>query len=86
MNPRMQLVRDVAEFCHQRGFRLPVKALAGILNAAGHRTCYGTPYKGKRGTFRLVRMTYRTLNRLGQTGQASAVAATFTKPNGAYAY
>lgn len=86
MNPKMQLVRDLAEFCHQRGFPLTVEALAGVLNAAGHRTSYGTPYKGKRGTYRLVKFTYRRLHGAGRTAEASMVAATYTKTNGGYAY
>ncbi len=86
MKPKMQLVLDLAEFCHRRGIRLPVRVLAEFLNAAGHRTRYGTPYKGKRGTYRLVKMTYRCLHRAGRTEEASVVAATFTRPNGAYAY
>lgn len=86
MNPKMQLVLDLAEFCHRRGIRLPVRVLAVFLNAAGHRTRYGTPYKGKRGTYRLVKMTYQRLHRAGRTAEASMVVAAYTRPNGAYAY
>jgi hypothetical protein len=86
MNVTMQLVLDLAESFHQQGIRRPVSVLADLLNAAGHRTVYGTPYKGKRGTYRLVSMTYRRLHGAGRTAQASMVAAAFTKPNGGYAY
>jgi hypothetical protein len=50
MNPKMQLVLVLAESYHQRGTRLPVKELAVFLNNRGHRTRYGTPFKGKRPT------------------------------------
>jgi hypothetical protein len=75
MNPKMQIVLDLAEYWHQRGIRLPVGVLAGFRNAAGHRTRYGTPCKGKRGTYRLVKMTYRRLHRAGRTAEAWVVAA-----------
>ncbi len=86
MTRAMQLVRDVAEFCDRHGFRLPTQTLAAILNAAGVRTSYGTPYKGRRGTYRLVKATHRRLERAGRTAEASMVARAFTRPNGAYAY
>lgn len=86
MTRAMQLVRDVAEWCDHRGIRLPVRVLAGILNAAGLRTRSGTPYKGRRGTYRLVRWTVRRLNLAGRTSEGAMVARTFTRPSGVYAY
>ncbi|MBA2224672.1 hypothetical protein [Thermogemmata fonticola] len=86
MTSAMQTVLEVAEWCDRRGHPLPVRVLAGILNAAGHRTSYGTPYRGRRGTYRLVKATYRRLMQAGRSAEAAMVARTFTRPNGAYAY
>lgn len=86
MNPKMQLILALAESCHEQGTTLPVKDLAGRLNAAGHLTNYGTQYQGLRGTYTLIRAVFWHLHRAGRTVEARRVAAAFTRPNGTYAY
>jgi hypothetical protein len=77
MTRAMQRVRDVAEFCDRHSFRLSVRVLAAILNAAGLRTTYGAYYKGRRGTYGLVRAAYRRLRQAGRNAEASMVARAF---------
>jgi hypothetical protein len=86
MNGSFQFVRDEAERCEREGIPLTVPELAARLNAAGHRTGYGTPYKGGRGTYRLVRATHHRLRRAGRRDEAGMVARAFTRPDGGYAY
>jgi hypothetical protein len=86
MSQTMQFVRDLAEELNRQGSRLPINLLAARLNAAGNSTTYGTPYRGGRGTYRLVSRTYFRLSRLGRANEAAMVARAFTRPNGAYAY
>lgn len=86
MNGSMQFVRDEAERCVREGRRLPVPELAARLNAAGHRTGYGTPNRGGRGTYRLVRATYYRLISDELRAAAGIVARAFIRPHGGYAY
>jgi hypothetical protein len=86
MTGSMQLVRNQAERCGREGVTIPVPDLAPRLTAAGHLTGYGTPYKGGRGTYRLVRATYHRLIRAGLRAEAEMVARAFTRPDGRWAW
>jgi hypothetical protein len=86
MNRQKQFVRDLAKLCDCYGLRLLAESLAALLNGAQISTTYGSSYKGKRGTFRLVKQTFRELMRLGQPAEAAMVAGAFTWADGTYAY
>lgn len=60
--------------------------LAAALNAAGLRTEGGLPFAGGRGTYGLIRQSYRRIEAEYGTPAAGPIADAFTKPDGTYAY
>ena len=82
MNASMQEVRNWALAGGQHTFA----DLAAHLNGLGIRTSYGVPYRGGRGTAKLVSMTHRALTNSGQLPVARIVARAYTRKNGGFAY
>lgn len=61
--------------------------LADHLNRNRFLTEYGDEYRGARGTYTLIRQTYRWLDEdLALPSEAAHVARAFVKPDGSYAY
>ena len=69
-----------------QGMTMPIPLLAPVLNLRGHRTTYGTPYAGGRGTYRLVKCAYYyTLQNYGEE-EAELVKDSFTDLSGQHAF
>ena len=84
---KKQYIRKRANELSKVGKSITAKDLADELNKSGLETSYGTPFQGGRGTYMLIRATYRWLDTtLGSPEEASHVARAFTKPDGRYAY
>lgn len=69
-----------------RGGTLHIPALAGLLNEAGYRTDAGLSYQGLRGTYTLVRSTWKHLRDQGLDDEADNVAQVFVRPDGRHAW
>jgi hypothetical protein len=65
---------------------MSVRTLSEIINAMGLKTNYGTSFMGGRGTYRLIMSAYWRLERQGKHIEAIALARSFVRPNGHYAY
>jgi hypothetical protein len=82
---KFELVEWIAQELKKRDSYMSVPALTSILNKLGCRTNYGSEYSGKRGSYRLVRATYRRLH-ARNPDEAALVAQAFRRPNFEYAY
>lgn len=61
--------------------------LASHLNWNNFLTGYGTKYAGGRGTYTLIKETWRRVHdELGLEDEADAIAKAFVRPDGSYAY
>jgi len=80
-------VWQLVSFLYHHGKIMSGDELADHLNRNKIPTGYGTEYEGKRGTYTLIRATWKWLNdELGLPGEAEKVAKAFVKPGGGYAY
>ena len=62
------------------------RELADLLNRNGHKTSYGTLYKGGRGVYALIRESYRWFRQNEELEKSDAIAKAFVKEDGTYAY
>jgi hypothetical protein len=87
MNEKKTYVWRLATFLHSNSMVMSGEELAEHLNRNKFLTSYGTEYEGGRGTYRLIRQTWKWLNdELGLPKEAEHVALAFVKPDGGYAY
>lgn len=87
MNKKKLYVWRLASFLHQHEMRMSGEELADHLNRNQFLTAYGSEYAGGRGTYKLIRETWRWLHDdLGLEEEAAKVAETYVKPDGSYAY
>ncbi|KPK69397.1 hypothetical protein AMJ82_05675 [candidate division TA06 bacterium SM23_40] len=86
MTNKKLYVWKLADFLRHHGMTMSGDELAEHLNRNGIHTNYGSSYEGKRGTYTLIRETWRwAADELG-SAEADKVAKAFVLPNGAYAY
>lgn len=87
MNEKKIYIWKLAEFLCNHGKTMSGQELAAHLNRNKFLTSYGTAYAGGRGTYRLVRQTYRWLNEdLGLESEAKFVADAYVTKNGNLPY
>jgi len=87
MNDKKIYIWKLATFLHSQGAIMSGKELASHLNRNNFLTSYGVKYKGKRGTYKLIRQTWKWLhNDLKLKNEANCIAKAFVKHNGDYAY
>ena len=87
MNQKRTYIWKLASFLSNQGKVMSGEELADHLNRNSFLTEYGTEYQGTRGTYTLIRQTYRWLHDdLEMPDEAGHVARAFVKPDGSYAY
>jgi len=79
-------VFEVAFLLNHLKLTLPVKDLTDTMNSLGYKTTRNLPYKGLRGSYKLIHATYNWLVSQNRQLDANKVAKAFTKPDGSYAY
>ena len=87
INQKKTYVWRLAEFLDRYDMRMSGEELADHLNRNDFLTEYGEKYAGGRGTYALIRETWKWLQEdLGLPEEAEKVARAFVKPDGGYAY
>ena len=87
MNDKQVYIWKLAAFLHAQKMEMSGEELAEHLNRNNFLTSYGTEYQGSRGTYKLIKQTWKWLeNELKLNSEAQAVALAFVKQNGDYAY
>lgn len=87
MNAKKIYIWKLADFFCQYSMTMSGEELASHLNRNNFLTSYGTEYRGGRGTYRLIRETWRWLHdELGLPDEARKVAEAYVMPDGRYAY
>jgi hypothetical protein len=88
MNPQTKAyVIRLACFLSEQGTKMSAKELVEHLNRNELATGYGTPYDPEgRGIFKVLTPSFNTLTAEGRHDEATAVADSFTKEDGTYAY
>jgi hypothetical protein len=87
MNEKRTYIWKLATFLSNNDKVMSGEELADHLNRNEFLTEYGSEYKGTRGTYTLIRETWRWLNdELELPEEAEHVAKAFVKPDGTYAY
>lgn len=87
MNEKRAYIWRLATFLHTNGMVMSAEELADHLNRNNFFTGYGSEYQGGRGTYTLIRSTWRWLHDdLAMAAEAEHVALAFVKPDGGYAY
>jgi len=87
MNQKKLYIYQLADFLSSHGMTMSGEELAEHLNRNKFLTKYGTEYKGKRGTYRLIQEVWSWLQHdLQAKDAAKKVAAAFVKPDGTHAY
>ncbi|MGJ8660563.1 MAG: hypothetical protein ACSHXL_00860 [Bacteroidota bacterium] len=87
MNQKRAYIWKLAAFLHAQGMVMSGEELAEHLNRNEFLTNYGSEYQGGRGTYTLIRSTWKWLNDdLKMPTEAEHVAKAFVKPDGSYAY
>ncbi|WP_428331638.1 hypothetical protein [Mucilaginibacter sp.] len=87
MNSKMTFIYRIAftlSRCKKK--TITAKELAKKLNSYGFLTGYGTAYKGGRGTYTLIKATYKAAKKVLGKAQADLIANSFTKSNGGFAW
>ena len=79
-------ISDLANKLIAGGKTMAGNDLAIELNLNNFKTDAGDQYKGKRGTYRLIKSTHDWLYSKKMLTEANNVALAFPKPNGKYAY
>ena len=83
MNDKKTYVWKLATFLHGQNMVMSGEELAEHLNRNNFLTSYGQEYQGGRGTYRLIKQTWKWLNdELGLEKEAFHIARAFVKPNG----
>jgi hypothetical protein len=84
MNQKKLYVWRLAAFLASNEMKMSGEELAAHLNRNKFLTSYGTAYKGKRGTYRLIRETYKWVEEeLQLPAEASKIAEAYVTPDGA---
>lgn len=86
MDRKKMYICKLASFLYKQGKVMSGKELADHLNRNGFSTSYGTPYRGGRGTYKLIKQTWKQLRSESRDIDAEYVALAYVKRNGAYAY
>jgi len=87
MNEKKIYIWKLAAFLHSQEMVMSGEELAEHLNRNNFLTSYGTEYQGGRGTYKLIKQTWKWLHEdLNLKEEASHIARAFVKPNGGYAY
>lgn len=87
MKEKKTYIWRLAEFLSNHQMKMSVEELASHLNRNNFLTSYGTEYTGGRGTYKLVRETWKWLqDEMELEEGAAAVASAFVKSDGEYAY
>jgi len=87
MNEKKIYIWKLAAFLNSQGMVMSGEELAEHLNRNNFLTSYGTEYQGGRGTYKLIKQTWKWLcEDLNLKKEANHVAKAFVKPNGGYAY
>lgn len=86
MSDKKKYISELAVFLSSQNTIMSGEELAKHLNRNNILTSYGKPYKGGRGTYKLIRGTYKWLHDNAKIEEARCVAKVFVKPNGIHAY
>ena len=87
MNKKKLYIWRLASFLKQYEMKMSGDELADHLNRNNFLTSYDDKYQGKRGTYTLIRETWKWVNNeLGLQDEADAIAISFVKQDGSYAY
>lgn len=87
MNNKKLYVWKLAAFLSQHGMTMSGEELADHLNRNKFLTAYGSEYVGSRGTYKLIRETWKWVSgELRLAEEAEKIASAFVKPDGTYAY
>jgi len=87
MNEKKIYIWKLATFLHSQEMIMSGEELAEHLNRNNFLTSYGTEYQGGRGTYKLIKQTWKWLYEdLNLKVEATHIAKAFVKPNGEYAY
>lgn len=79
-------ISKIANTLSELNITMNIKQLTELLNWNGITTDYGEPYKGKRGTYKLIHSVYDYLIENKRIVEAENVAKSFKRMNGTYAY
>lgn len=87
MNQKKLYVWRLGAFLSENSMQMSGEELAAHLNRNAFLTGSGAEYEGKRGTYTLIRETYRWVEQhLELPAEAAKVAQAFVRPDGGYAY
>jgi|GEM_PF-862165 len=87
MNKKKIYIWSLARFLYSQGMTMSAAELAAHLNRNEFLTSYGTEFKGKRGTYRLIKATWDWIHHdLGLEEEAISVARAYVDDAGNYAY
>ena len=86
MSDKKEYIVKLATFLASHKMKMSGEELAKHLNRNNFLTSYGTEYKGGRGTYKLIRDTYKWLHENSRLDDAGYVANVFVRPNGIHAY
>ena len=87
MNSNKTYVWQLAAFLSDHGMEMSGKELADHLNRNQFLTSYGTTYAGERGTYTLIRETWKWVNNdLGLTSESAKIAGAYVDKNGTHAW
>jgi hypothetical protein len=83
---KKEYIKKLAEFLVSTETTMNISDLANHLNWNNFRTKDRKPYKGKRGTYVLVKSTWKWLEKNKMKNEAEQVAKAFVTPSNKYAY
>jgi len=87
MNQKKLYIWRLAGFLHRHGMKMSGKELADHLNRNNFLTDYGSKYEGQRGTYTLIRETWKWVHdELGLEDEVVKIQEAFVKSDGSYAY
>lgn len=79
---KKEYISRLAKFLIDNNINMNAVDLASHLNWNNYSTNYKTPYKGKRGIYRLIHSVYDWLFKNNKIIEAEYVAKAFKKPDG----
>ena len=87
MHEKKLYIWKLGVFLYSNNMVMSGEELADHLNRNNFLTSYGTEYQGGRGTYKLIKETWRWVNDdLDLQGDANKIAEAFVKPDGSFAY
>lgn len=87
MTDKKLYIWKLASFLYSQKMIMSGDELAKHLNRNNILTSYGKEYKGKRGTYKLIKQTWKWVYEdLKLKKEANIIAKVFVKSNGDYAY